>query len=133
MTVLEEYLITLKYTADFPTGKYNLGNFYSNKGDFVKAEKFYNDAIKADSLFYPAKSNLAMLYYNQWRTEIKQKNYILDLIKKHPEYTEGNYYLGLLYAEQKRYKEAAEILEKATLKADVIQEFIITSDLFINT
>jgi tetratricopeptide (TPR) repeat protein len=43
----------------------------------------------------------------------------LDLIKNHPEYSEGNYYLGLLYAEQKRYMEAAEVLEKATLKTDV--------------
>ena len=34
--VLDEYLETLKYTADFPTGKYNLGNFYSNKGEYSK-------------------------------------------------------------------------------------------------
>jgi tetratricopeptide (TPR) repeat protein len=49
----------------------------------------------------------------------KAEGLFFDLIKKHPEYTEGNYYLGLLYAEQQRYKEAAEVLEKATLSANV--------------
>jgi tetratricopeptide (TPR) repeat protein len=116
--VLEEYLNTLKYTADFPSGKYNLGNFYSNKGDYAKAEKFYNDAIKSDSLFFPAKSNLALLYYNTGDLK-KAEEMFLDLIRKHPEFTDGNYYLGLLYAEQKKYKEAAEVLEKATLSTKV--------------
>ena len=116
--VLEEYLNTLKYTADFPSGKFNLGNFYSNKGDFIKAEKFYKDAITADRMFYPAKSNLALLYYNNGGLN-KAEEIFLDLIKNHPEFIEGNYYLGLLYAEQKRYKEAAEILEKAILSANV--------------
>ena len=116
--ILEEYLQTLNYTADFPTGKYNLGNFYSNKGNYIKAEKFYTDAIQMDKLFYPAKSNLAMLYYNQRKLN-EAENLFLDLIENHPEYTQGEYFLGLLYAEQKRYKEAAEVLERATLKADV--------------
>jgi len=117
-SVLNEYLKTLEYTADFPTGKYNLGNFYSNKGDFTKAEKYYNRAIQEDSLFYPAKSNLALLYYNQGN--LKEAEYLfLNLIKNHEEYTQGEYYLGLLYAEQKRYREAADILEEATKKPNV--------------
>jgi len=116
--VLDEYLKTLKYTADFPSGKFNLGNFYSNKGDFIKAEKFYNEAIKADRMFYPAKSNLALLYYDKGELT-KAEALFLDLIKNHPEYAEGNYYLGLLYAEQKRYDEAADILEMATLRSIV--------------
>lgn len=116
--VLDEYLKTLEYTADFPSGKYNLGNFYSNKGDYLKAEKYYINSIKMDDRFYPAKSNLAMLYYNQGKLK-EAENLFLDLIKNHSEYTEGEYYLGLLYAEQKRYKEAAEILEKAFSKTIV--------------
>ena len=108
----EEYLSSIKYTADFPSGKYNLANYYSGRQDFVKAEKLYNASIKGDSLFYPAKSNLALLYYNQGRLNEAEKLY-LDLIKKNREYTEGFYQLGLLYAEQKRYKESTEYLEKA--------------------
>jgi tetratricopeptide (TPR) repeat protein len=116
--VLNEYLETLKYTADFPTGKYNLGNFYSNKGNFIKAEKYYQDAIKMDQGFYPAKSNLAMLYYNNGNLK-EAEDIFLELIKDYPDFTDGEYYLGLLYAEQQRYKESADILEKATLKANV--------------
>jgi len=116
--VLDEYLKTLEYTADFPSGKFNLGNFYSNKGDYIKAEKFYKDAIKADRMFYPAKSNLALLYYNQGKLK-EAENLFIDLMDNHSEFTDAEYYLGLLYAEQKRYIEAAEILERATLKSNV--------------
>jgi tetratricopeptide (TPR) repeat protein len=115
--VLEEYLETLKYSADFSAGRYNLGNYYSQKGDYVNGEKHYNKAIEIDSLFYPAKSNLAMLYYNNGK--LKEAEYLfIDLINNHPEYTDGNYFLGLLYAEQKRYKESAEQLEIAATKTE---------------
>jgi tetratricopeptide (TPR) repeat protein len=59
-----------------------------------------------------------MLYYNQGKLN-DAENLFRDLIKNHSEYTEGEYYLGLLYAEQQRYKEAAEILEKAAAKREV--------------
>jgi tetratricopeptide (TPR) repeat protein len=58
-----------------------------------------------------------MLYYNSGKL-IEAENLFKDLINNHSEYTEGEYYLGLLYAEQRRYKEAAEILEEATLSAN---------------
>lgn len=113
--VLEEYLSTLLYTEDFPTGKYNLGNFYAERGYYPEAIVFYNHAIKMDSLFYPAKSNLALLYYNTGAFADAEKLFI-NLISNHPEYTEGYYYLGLLYAEQKKYIEASDILEKGVAK-----------------
>ena len=114
--VLDEYLQTLKYSADFPAGRYNLGNYYSNQGDVLNAEKNYKKAIEYDNLFYPAKSNLAMLYYNSGKLN-EAEDLFIDLIKNHPEYIEGNYFLGLLYAEQKRYREAAENLEIAAAKS----------------
>jgi tetratricopeptide (TPR) repeat protein len=115
--VLDEYLQSLIYSADFPAGRFNLGNYYSAKGDIIKAKKNYKKAIEFDSLFYPAKSNLAMLYYNSGKL-MEAEIIFLDLIKNHPEYTEGNYFLGLLYAEQKRYKEAAENLEIAAINTN---------------
>jgi tetratricopeptide (TPR) repeat protein len=117
-TVLKEYLSTLEYSADFPTGKYNLGNYYANQGDIAKAAKFYTDAIREDSLLYQAKSNLALLYYGQGKIK-EAENLFLDLIKNHSNYDQGEYYLGLLYAEQNRFAEAAEILEKGTQRANV--------------
>ena len=115
--VLEEYLETIKYSADFPAGRFNLGNYYSQKGNVNSSEKHYRKAIELDSLFYPAKSNLAMLYYNSGKLK-QAENLFIDLIENHPEYTGGNYNLGLLYAEQKRYKEATKHLEIAATKTD---------------
>ena len=63
--VMDEYISSVMYTSDFPSGRYNLANYYSRKGDYEKAEKYYEDAIRMDNQFYPAKSNLALLYYNQ--------------------------------------------------------------------
>ncbi len=113
--VMDEYLNSIMYTADFPTGRYNLANYYSQKGDLSKAEKFYKDAIEMDNQFYPAKSNLALLYYNEGNLQ-KAEQLFLDLVANHKEYTEGFYYLGLLYAEQKEYKKSADYLEKALLQ-----------------
>ena len=59
-----------------------------------------------------------MLFYDQGKLK-EAENLFLDLIENHSEYTQGEYYLGILYSEQKRYEEAAEVLEKATLKSDV--------------
>ena len=110
--VMDEYINSVMYTSDFPSGRFNLANYYSRKGDYKKAEKYYEDAITIDNQFYPAKSNLALLYYSQGNFKEAEKLF-LDLIKNHKEYTEGFYYLGLLYAEQQRYRESAEYLEKA--------------------
>lgn len=112
--VREEYFSALMYTSDFPSGKYNLANYFFEKQDYVKAEKLYAASIKEDGYFYPAKSNLALLYYNQGKLGESEQLY-LDLIKNHKEYTDGYYQLGLLYAEQKRYDESAAMLEKALL------------------
>ena len=110
--VMDEYYQAILYTADFPSGRFNLANYFSRKGEYNKAIKFYEDAIKLDNQFYPAKSNLALLYYNLGDLKAAEILF-LDLVKNHKEYSEGFYYLGLLYAEQKRYNESAEYLEKA--------------------
>jgi tetratricopeptide (TPR) repeat protein len=114
---MEEYLNSILYTSDFPSGRYNLANYYSRKGDLIKAEKYYSEAISMDNLLYPAKSNLALLYYSQGKLKQAEKLFI-DLINNHTEYSEGNYYLGLLYAEQGKYREAANSLEKAVFQKD---------------
>ena len=103
------------YTSDFPTGRYNLANYFSRKGNLAKAEKYYEEAIRMDNQFYPAKSNLALLLYSQGDYD-KAEQIFLDLVKNNKEYTEGYYYLGLLYAEEKRYQEAATYLEKDLLQ-----------------
>ena len=112
---LEEYKNSLEYLADFPSGRYNLGNYYSKTKDLPKAEENYREAIALDNLFYPAKINLAMLYYQEGKTEPAEKLFH-NLITNHPEVPEGYYFLALLYGEQKRYPEAITLLETASTK-----------------
>jgi tetratricopeptide (TPR) repeat protein len=113
---LDEYRRSLEYVADFPTGRYNLGNYYSRLNDMARAEENYREAIKIDNLFYPAKTNLALIYYRQGKTE-QAASLFNDLVVNHPEVTDGYYYLALLYGEQQKYLEAISLLETATVKS----------------
>jgi tetratricopeptide (TPR) repeat protein len=113
---LDEYRKSQEYVADFPSGRYNLGNYYSKMKDPAKAEENYTEALTIDNLFYPAKTNLALIYYQQGKTGPAEKLF-LDLVKNHPEVTEGYYYLALLYAEQKKYTEAIGLLETAITRS----------------
>ncbi|MEI6901179.1 MAG: tetratricopeptide repeat protein, partial [Bacteroidota bacterium] len=106
-----------EYVADFPTGRYNLGNYYSKLNDFTRAEENYKEAIVIDNLFYPAKINLAILYYQEGKVDPAEELF-LDLIKNHPEAQDGYYYLALLYGEQKKYPEAISLLETASTKSN---------------
>jgi len=113
---LDEYRRSLEYVADFPTGRYNLGNYYSRLNDMARAEENYREAIKIDNLFYPAKTNLALIYYRQGKTE-QAASLFNDLVVNHPEVTDGYYYLALLYGEQQKYPEAISLLETASAKS----------------
>jgi Tfp pilus assembly protein PilF len=112
---LDEYKKSQEYVADFPTGRYNLGNFYSKIKDLPKAEENYREAIAIDNLFYPAKTNLAMIYYQQGKQD-EAETLFRDLINNHPGVQSGYYYLALLYAEQKKNSEAIALLETALTK-----------------
>jgi Tfp pilus assembly protein PilF len=112
---LDEYQKSQEYVADFPTGSYNLGNFYSRRMDFAKAEENYMEALAIDNLFYPAKINLALIYYRQGKAEPAEKLF-RDLVTNHPDIVDGYYYLALLYGEQKNYPAAISLLEIASTK-----------------
>ncbi len=118
LKALNEYKTAQEYVADFPTGRFNLGNYYSKLKDFPTAEENYLEAITIDNLFYPAKVNLAMIYYQQGKPGPAEKLF-LDLVKNHPEVTDGSYYLALLYGEQKKYPEAIALLETASVKQGI--------------
>jgi tetratricopeptide (TPR) repeat protein len=113
---MDEYKSSIEYVADFPTGRFNLGNYYSKTKDFASAEENYREAIAIDNLFYPAKANLAILCYREGKLDEAEKLF-LDLVTNHPALTDGYYYLALLYGEQKKYTEAIVLLEKASAMA----------------
>ncbi len=111
----QEYEASMLYVADFPTGRFNLGRYYESTGDGRKAVENYEEAIAIDSLFFPAKVNLAFLSYNQGNLT-RAEALFLDVAGRHPEYPEADYNLGLLYAEQGRMPEAIVRLEAAAVK-----------------
>jgi predicted CXXCH cytochrome family protein len=117
LTALDEYRMSQEYVADFPAGRYNLGNFYSKRKDLAKAEENYREALAIDNLFYPAKINLALIYYQQGKTDPAEKLF-LDMVASHPEIQDGYYYLALLYGEQKRYDKAIALLETALTRVN---------------
>jgi tetratricopeptide (TPR) repeat protein len=83
--------------------------------DIEKAEENYREAVTIDNLFFPAKNNLAMIYYRQGKTD-QAIVLFKDMISNNPGETEGYYYLALVYGELKRYDEAIALLETASGK-----------------
>ncbi len=112
-SALSEYKDMNLYMADFPSGRMNLGIMYANQHELVEAAKQYEDAIKIDSLFYPAKMNLSIIYSQLGKTS-KAEILLRDLVQNHPDLSESYYYLGLLLAEKKEYGEAIIYMQKAS-------------------
>jgi len=110
---VKEYVKVMNYSADFAASRHNLGNLYTNLGDFKKAEENYKEAIRIDNLFYPAKVNLAMLYNRTGKND-KAEKLLKEVTVSNPELPDTWYSLGLLMAEKKDYKASAVYLKKAS-------------------
>ncbi|WP_027184620.1 tetratricopeptide repeat protein [Desulfovibrio inopinatus] len=109
---LSEYREAMLYNADLAPQRYNLGNLAVNQKDDASASREYLKAIEIDSMFYPAKVNLAMLYNRQGRNQEAEK-LLREVLQQHPEMYEVSYSLGLLLAEMQHYQDAAFYLGKA--------------------
>ncbi|MDX2443178.1 MAG: tetratricopeptide repeat protein [Bacteroidales bacterium] len=110
---LGEYREAMEYSGDFAASRHNLGNMYGNLGDSDKAIENYKEAIRIDDQFYPAKINLAMVY-NRLGDNNKAEILFRDITKNHPEVSEAFYSFGLLLAEQQKFEEALNYMEKAS-------------------
>ena len=107
-----EYLETLRYSADFPTGKFNLANYYYNTNQIDKAEEFFKRALKQDDQLHTIKINLALLYNS--KGEHKKTDLLFkDYLKHMPEDGNTMFSYALFLSEQKRYDESMEYLLKA--------------------
>ncbi len=109
---LREYEQTQRYAADFPAGRFNLGNLYGSLGQPDKAAAQYEVSIRIDDKFIPAKMNLAVLY-NRLGKNDRAEALLREVIEQNPHFNEAYYSLGLLLAEKKDYKGAADYLQKA--------------------
>jgi tetratricopeptide (TPR) repeat protein len=112
-TVLQEYVESMEYTADFAASRHNLANLYARLDRPEDAVKQYEQAIRIDDQFYPAKVNLAVLYSQ--RGQNKQAEQLLrEVVTTQPEVYDAAYSLGLLLVEMQKYREAVTYLEQAS-------------------
>ena len=109
---LKERLTSLKYNVDFPTGKYNLANYYYNEKNYLKAEYYYKKAIEQDSELNAAMINLSYLYSLTGKLN-EAEEILSEYVKKYPEDANGLYNYGLILSENKKYKKSLKYLLKA--------------------
>jgi len=103
--VKKEYIAAMEYSGDFPSGRYNLALMYHSLGQADKAIENYEHSIKIDTLFFPAKNNLAMLYNAQGKNK-KAEKLLMQILEEQPQMYEIAYSLGLLLVEEKKYDSA---------------------------
>ncbi|MBR9998176.1 MAG: HEAT repeat domain-containing protein [Cyclobacteriaceae bacterium] len=112
LDVLPEYQSMLEMRADFPGGQLQVARYLERQGKLQAAEEALWKAISFDSLFNPARINLAHLYHNQG-----ENTKAIDLFRLvttiEPAYGPGFFSLGLLYAENGDMNQAVKYLEKA--------------------
>ncbi len=111
-SALLEYQRAMEYSADFPSGRYNLGIMYANLGKGDLAVENYRAAIRIDDQFYPAKNNLAILYNRMGKND-EAESLLREVVETHPEFYEMAYSLGLLLVEMNRPDEAVDYLARA--------------------
>ncbi len=111
--VLNERLKALEYNADFPTGKYNLGNFYYNTGHLDKAEEFFVKALKQDPLLFTVKVNLAYVYNQQGKYD-KAEKLFKNYLENEPNDANVTFSYALFLSERQRYKESLMYMLKAS-------------------
>ena len=107
-----EFIESQRYTADRPEGRNNLGTFYGNQGDAVKAEDEMKAAIRLDPFFVPAYVNLADLYRATGR-DLDGEHLLREALKLVPVSAILHHALGLALVRLKRTDEALRQLERA--------------------
>jgi Flp pilus assembly protein TadD len=108
-----EFVETQRYNADRPEARVNLGTFYANRGDVVKAEEELNAAISLEPSLVPAYVNLADLYRVLGR-ESDAERVLRAGLQIAPRSGILHHAMGLTMARMKRTGEALDSLERAT-------------------
>ncbi len=104
-----ELLQSLRYNADFPVGRLQLGDYYFRKNDLPNSILNYEIALKMDSLLLPVYSNLATAY-NIFKQNEKALKVLAIGISKTPNKGQLYYLKGLLHYEMGMKEEAIQSL-----------------------
>jgi predicted CXXCH cytochrome family protein len=109
-----EYVASQQYNADRAEARVNLGTFYGNRGDPVKAEREFKAALGLNPQFIPAYVNLADLYRARGRDQ-EGEAILRDGLKIAPKNATLHHALGLTLVRLKRSDAALGEFERATV------------------
>jgi tetratricopeptide (TPR) repeat protein len=130
---LDEYIQTQEINLDRPEANLNLGNIYTETGEYDKAEEYFQQAISLDPTFIQGYVNLADLYRIQSRDELGE-NLLENALKMNNNSAEVHHALGLLLVRANRLDEAEYHLgEAARLRLDDPQYSYVYSVLLNST
>jgi len=108
----DEYVTSERFNADHPASNMNLGNFFTDRGDYAAAENAYRDALALDPGFIGALVNLADLYRRQQRDGEAEK-LLLTAAEQAPDNADVQHALGLLYVRIQNQDAALAAFERA--------------------
>ncbi len=109
---LVEFYAGQEELNDQPAAHLALGVMYGNLGQFAKSIEAYQNAIRLEPDYVPARINLAQLYNYQGKNAEAEK-LLREAIEHAPELPDSHYYLGMLLAEEARLDEALKSFELA--------------------
>jgi tetratricopeptide (TPR) repeat protein len=108
----DEYVATLRYTADRPEARANLGSFEARLGHYAKAQQAFAQALALDPDYVPAYLNAADALRMQGREAEVQKMLEQGLAQA-PKSAALHHALGLAFVRQGKPKDALRELERA--------------------
>ncbi len=111
-TALEEYQDVLEMHADTSEGQFNLGVFYTDRGNYPKAVQAYQRSLEQNSRNLAASINLADVY-RVTNQDHKGEPVLRAAINASPQQAGPYHSLGLLLIRQRNYDEAEEYLARA--------------------
>jgi predicted CXXCH cytochrome family protein len=109
-----EYIESQRYNADRADARVNLGTFYANRGDVVRAEEEIKAAILLEPRYIPAYVNLADLYRASGR-DADGEPILREGLKVAPKSAVLHYALGLALVRMKHTDAALVEFERATV------------------
>ncbi|PKL39731.1 MAG: hypothetical protein CVV44_05785 [Spirochaetae bacterium HGW-Spirochaetae-1] len=127
-TALAEYRRAIDIYPGFVEAYNNIGEIHSGMGNSDLAVSAYLQALTIEK-HYRVLLNIGVEYYNSGRPE-KALQYFLDSLTMKPDFLEGNYYAGLIFYDDKKYKEAETYLGRVInidmkhMKANYILSYI---------
>ncbi len=106
---LQQYVL---YQTDFATGNIMAGDYYLKQNDFMSAQRYYERALKKDSLLNEARLNLSVVY-NQMGKNNEALKILQQAEKIQPKNDMIYFNIALLYNEMSDKENAEKSLARA--------------------